>query len=198
MCCNVQDSIPFPSKQTGKERYSEPLAADFISLMRSAGFAYEKGIIWYKGPGTATQRLFGSFPIPGLLLISGLTEHILLLRKPRNGYSRQIPLNIKQASEITNKEWSKWTLDLWDIRPETSQSLGHPAPFPAAIPYRLIRMFTFIGDIVLDPFMGSGSTAYAAKISNRQYIGYEIHNEYIQIANGRLRKTEDIFEERNV
>ncbi|NJL70533.1 MAG: site-specific DNA-methyltransferase [Candidatus Competibacteraceae bacterium] len=194
ICCNVQDSIPFPP-EADRERYSEPLAADCISIFRQSGFKYEKGIIWYKGQGTATQRLFGSFPQPGLILISSLTEHILLLRKLRGGKKTYHSDDIKKASLLSTEEWSKWALDHWEIRPERAKVVGHPAPFPIEIPSRVIRMFSFKGDTVLDPFMGSGTTAIAAKQLGRNYIGYEIHQEYVRLAQNRLLNEIDIFEE---
>ena len=192
-CINVQDSIPFPPSN-GNERYSEPLASDMIGLFRKSGFNYEKGIIWYKGKGTATQRLFGSFPNPGLLLISSLTEHILLFRKWRDGFSRVVDARVKSSSELSKKEWAEWTLDLWKIRPESSSRIGHPAPYPIEIPYRLIRMFSFEGDVVLDPFLGSGTTALAARRCDRNYIGYEIHEKFKTLTKNRLIGDLDIFQ----
>ncbi len=195
ICWNVQDSLPFPKSKTGVERYSEPLAADSIKTFQSAGFKYEKGIIWYKGQGTASQRLFGSFPSPGLILISSLTESIIFMRKSRGDFKREIDERIKQESLISKEEWSKWALDLWTIRPESAKRVGHPAPFPMEIPYRLIKMFSFINDVVLDPFMGSGTTAKAAKRCGRKYIGYEIHKKYVDLAESRLLADVDIFDD---
>lgn len=193
VCWNVQDSIPFPPSETGKERYSKPLAGDSIRLFMDAGFQYEKGVIWYKGQGTATQRLFGTYPNPGLILISGLTEHILLFRKWRGDYKREVTDETREKSLLTKEEWSKWALDLWEIQPESAKRIGHPAPFPVEIPKRLIRMFSFHGDIILDPFFGSGSTGIAAHMCGRKYVGYEIHSEYIDLARNRLKHNVDIF-----
>ena len=195
LCWNIQDCIPFPHSQTGKERYCEPLFAQTVSLINDAGFLYEKDIVWYKGKGTATQKLFGSYSSPGMILISGLTEHIITARKPRGDYKREISKDIKEKSKLTKKEWADWAVDLWDIHPESAKRIGHPAPYPIEIPYRLIRMNTFIGDTIFDPFMGSGTTALAAKRCGRNYIGCEIHKEYIDLAEGRLRADVDIFEE---
>jgi len=197
VCWNVQDSIPFPPRLSAGERYSEALASDSIKMLQSAGLFYEKSIVWYKGQGTATQRLFGSYPRPGLLLVSGLTEHIILCRKHRGKYKRKITKDIETKSLLTKDEWSKWTLDLWTISPESSKRIGHPAPFPVEIPYRLIRMFSFYGDVILEPFLGSGSTALAAKKAGRNFIGYETSKKYIKIAKDRISSVVDIFGDKN-
>lgn len=193
ICWNVQDSLPFPPSQTGKERYSKPLAADSIKTLEKCGFNYERGIVWYKGEGTATQRLFGTYPWPGLLLISSLTEPIILMRKSRGKYKKKIDQENKEKSKLSKENWSKWTLDHWDIRPESAKRIGHPAPYPIEIPYRLIRMFSFVGDVVLDPFMGSGTTALAAKRCSRKYVGYDIHENYIELASKRITSDVDMF-----
>ena len=195
LCWNIQDCIPFPHSRTGKERYCQPLFAQTVNFINDIGFLYEKDIVWYKGKGTATQKLFGSYNLPGLILCSGLTEHIITARKPRGDYKREIHEDVKEKSKLTKKEWGEWAVDLWNIHPESAKRIGHPAPYPIEIPYRLIRMNTFVGDTVLDPFMGSGTTALAAKRCSRNYIGYEIHKEYIDIAEGRLRADIDIFED---
>jgi modification methylase len=187
ICWNIQDCIPFPPEKGRHERFCEPITADTISLMRDVGFLYEKDIIWYKGKGTATQKLFGSYPSPSLILVSGLTEHIITARKPRpKNFKREIDEVIKKKSELTKKEWGEWAVDLWDIPPVNSKKTKHPAPYPVELAYRLVRLNSFYGDIVLDPFMGSGSTAIAAKRCGRHYIGYEKDKEYITEAKYRI------------
>ena len=185
ICWNVQDCIPFPPEKAKYERFCAPITSDTIQLMQKVGFLYEKDIIWYKGKGTATQKLFGSYPNPSLILVSGLTEHIITARKPRRkGFRREVSDEVKEKSKLTKKEWGAWAVDLWEIPP--AKSKFHPAVYPVEIPYRLIRMNSFHGDIVLDPFMGGGSTGVAAKLCGRKYIGYEIHKEYIKEAKIRI------------
>tara|TARA_Y100000310_G_scaffold325810_1_gene389877 strand:- start:5425 stop:6201 length:777 start_codon:yes stop_codon:yes gene_type:complete len=186
ICWNIQECIPRPFSQSGQERRCDPLLAHTISKMEGQGFLYEKDIVWYKGKGTATQKLFGSYPLPSLILISGLTEHIITARKPRGKYKRNIPDDIKEKSKLTKEEWGKWAVDLWDIPPVPAKSLTHPAPFPLEIPKRLIRLNSFVGDVVLDPFMGSGQTAIAARQCSRHYVGYEIHEQYAKNARDRI------------
>jgi len=191
VCWNIQESIPFPPKaiknnRKNIERYCEPLLAQTINIMLENNFLYEKDIVWYKGKGTATQKLFGSFPYPSLLLMSGLTEHIIVVRKPRGQYKRKVSEDIKEVSKITKDEWGKWCVDLWNIPPARASLVGHAAPFPHEIPNRCIKLFSFSEDIVLDPFMGSGTTAIAAYINNRKYIGYELNDKYYKLSKDNI------------
>ena len=81
------------------------------------------------------------------------------------------------------------TLSIWNIAPEKAKKIGHPAPFPVELPKKFIELYSFKEDVILDPFMGSGSTAIAAKLLDRNFIGYEISEEYIELANIRLKET---------
>lgn len=193
ICWNIQECIPFPPSQTGRERYCEPLLAHTINILMEVGFLYEKDIVWFKGKGTATQKLFGSYPYTSLILVSGLTEHIITARKPRGDYHREISNDIKEKSKLTKDEWGKWAVDLWEIHPASSKSVGHPAPYPIELATRCIRLNSFWGDVVLDPFFGAGTTGLAAKNCGRHYIGYETYPEYIRLAENRIRHDVDIF-----
>lgn len=196
ICWNIQEYLPNPPKDKSEERTGTlPLLADTICIMRDLGFFYEKDIIWYKGKGTATQKMFGTYPNPGLILISGLTEHIITARKQKGDFKKVVTDEIKSKSIISKKEWADWAVDLWDIQPVNSKKLAHPAPFPIELPYRLIRLYSFVGDLVLDPFMGSGQTALAAKSCGRNYVGYEMNYEYYQNALSRIKSDIDIGED---
>ena len=81
----------------------------------------------------------------------------------------------------------EWTKSIWTMNAESARRIGHPAPFPEQLPYRLIQLYSFKGDIILDPFMGSGTTAVSAFKSERKYVGYDISQEYIDLAEKRLR-----------
>jgi site-specific DNA-methyltransferase (adenine-specific) len=94
----------------------------------------------------------------------------------------------KGKDTITKKEFLEATVSIWNILPESARRVGHPAPFPVELPGRLIELYTFEGDLVLDPFLGSGTTAVAAVESNRHYIGYELDAEYIDIAERRIKE----------
>ena len=192
LCWNIQECIPIKKYKKSEERKGcYPLLSHTISLMEQAGFLYEKDIIWFKGKGSATQKLFGSYPFPNMILLSGLTEHIITVRK--GGKKPRVDSVIKEKSRLTKEEWGQWGTDHWDIPAVKKSQTGHPAAFPIDIPYRLIRMYSFVDDIVLDPFMGSGTTAAAAKRCGRKFLGYELHQEYIDLAISRVRHDIDIF-----
>jgi len=87
---------------------------------------------------------------------------------------------------ISKEQFMEWTKSVWAMNPESAKKVGHPAPFPIELPYRLIQLYTFKGDLILDPFMGSGTTAIAALKAGRKYIGYEIDPEYIKRAEDRI------------
>ena len=87
---------------------------------------------------------------------------------------------------IAKEQFMEWTKSVWTINPESAQKVGHPAPFPVELPYRLIQLYTFQGDMILDPFMGSGTTAIAALQAGRKYVGYENNLEYVKLAAERI------------
>ena len=91
-----------------------------------------------------------------------------------------------KQNTINQDQFMEWTKSVWTMNPESAKKIGHPAPFPVELPYRLIQLYTYRGEIVLDPFMGSGSTAIAAIKSERKYIGYEIDAEYVRLAEERI------------
>jgi site-specific DNA-methyltransferase (adenine-specific) len=109
-------------------------------------------------------------------------EYILVFSK--GSFGRKKPP--EGENTITREQFMEWTRSVWNLNPESARKVGHPAPFPVELPYRLIQLFTFTNDVVIDPFMGSGSTALAAIKSGRTFIGYEIEPAYIQTAQTRL------------
>ena len=90
-------------------------------------------------------------------------------------------------STIQKEEFMESTLSIWNISPEKAKRIGHPAPFPVELPKKFINLYSFKEDLILDPFIGSGTTAVASKLLQRNYVGYEINKEYIKLANKRLK-----------
>jgi site-specific DNA-methyltransferase (adenine-specific) len=119
-----------------------------------------------------------------------VTERILVASKGR--FDRAIHWKKRKAqghpweATIGRDEFMAWTLDTWQIRPESAKRVGHPAPFPVELPRRLIELYTYKGDVVLDPFMGAGSTAVAAVETGRRYVGFDTDATYIDIAKRRI------------
>ena len=113
-------------------------------------------------------------------------EYILIFSK--GNYKRERDKEEKELRKdnITKEEFIEWTKSVWTMNTESAKRIGHPAPFPEELPNRLIKLFSFTNDIVLDPFMGSGTTAIAAIKNSRHFVGYEINKEYINLANNRI------------
>jgi len=161
-----------------------PLHAFIIQGMLEIGFLMRGEIIWNKASSASGSTAWGSWCSPANPTLRDVHEYILVFSKA--GFSRQNP-DHKQAT-ISREEFLELTKSVWTIPAVLAKSVGHPAPFPIELPYRLIQLYTFEHEVVLDPFMGSGQTAIAALKGNRRYIGYEIDAEYIRLAEMRLEQ----------
>lgn len=173
---NIQDNIPNPSKVLGRRYYA--LMPDTIKIAQGFGFEWERNIIWNKN--NATQVLFGSYPQPPNMIYSCVTESICIFRKP----GKTDLSNKTEASKVLQKEWNVYKNNLWHMHPETHST--HPAPFPVELPSRLIKMHSFINDLVLDPYSGSATTAIACILLKRNFIGYEKSKIYLKTAENRI------------
>jgi len=157
--------------------------SDYISqMMLEIGFQMRGEIIWYKGAGAGVSMAWGSWCSGTNPVLRDTHEYILVFSK--GSFSRK--KSEGKVDTITRDQFMEWTKSVWIMNPESAKKVGHPAPFPIELPYRLIQLYTFTEDMVLDPFMGSGSTAIAAWKSGRKYVGYEIDPKYIKLAQERL------------
>jgi modification methylase len=152
---------------------------EFSIMQQTELFRYSL-YIWQKGP--TSQLMFGSYPYPANLYDLNTIEFINIFVK--DGKPIAPAKENKEKSKMSQEEWRQYISQVWNISPENDRS--HPAPFPLEIPQRLIKMFSFYGDLVVDPFMGSGTTAMAAADNGREYIGFDLNTEYIKMANKRL------------
>lgn len=158
--------------------------SDFISgIMLQIGFQMRGEIIWNKGAGAGVSMAWGSWQSASNPVLRDVHEYILVFSK--GSFTRK-KLDGKENT-ISKEQFMEWTKSVWTINPESAQKIGHPAPFPVELPYRLIQLYTFQGDVVLDPFMGSGSTAIAALKAGRKYVGYENNPEYVKLAEERIK-----------
>ncbi len=187
ICCVVGD-VCIPRKQGGKH-YVMPLHADIQVRARAIGLDCLTPILWHKIANGAMEAkgngagFYGKPFQPGAIVKNDI-EYILFLRK--GGQYRSVAPIQKALSMITKKEMQSWFVSFWtDIRGSSTRA-GHPAPFPVEIAERLIRMFSFAGDVVLDPFVGTGSTLAAAVGAGRNSIGVEIDPVYFKMAKRRL------------
>ena len=147
-------------------------------------------VVWQKGDGASGSCAWGSFQKAANPVLRDMTERVIIASKGR--FDRAIPAKEREQrglpheSDIGRQEFLDATLDVWKMRPERAKKVQHPAPFPVDLPERLIRLYTYVGDTVLDPFMGSGSTAVAAARNGRNYVGYDLDPEYVAIAEARV------------
>jgi modification methylase len=161
--------------------------ADFISkIMLEIGFQMRGEIIWHKGAGAGVSMAWGSWQSAANPVLRDVHEYILVFSK--GSFSRK--KRPGQENTISKEQFLKWTKSVWTMNPESARKVGHPAPFPIELPYRLIQLYTFKKDIILDPFMGSGTTAMAALQAERKYIGYENNTEYMKLAKERIARCE--------
>ncbi|HOV91772.1 MAG TPA: site-specific DNA-methyltransferase [Candidatus Kapabacteria bacterium] len=156
--------------------------SDYVSkIMQDIGFLMRGEIIWDKGAGAGVSMAWGSWQSASNPVLRDTHEYILIFSK--GDFQRDAK---GKTNTITKEQFMEWTKSIWSINPESAKRVNHPAPFPEELPYRLIQLYSFKNDVVLDPFMGSGTTAISALKSNRAFIGYEINEEYVKIANKRI------------
>ena len=139
-------------------------------------------IIWDKG--STDQLMMGSYPHPPNFYGLNTIEFINIFVK--DGKPEKIDNKTKNKSKLSKDEWRKYISSIWKFPPEHDRT--HPAPFPVELPFRLIKLFSFTNDIILDPFMGSGTTALAAKMVERHFLGYELNKHYIKLGEKRLKQ----------
>lgn len=162
-----------------------PLSDHISRIMNDIGFLMRGEIIWAKGAGAGVSMAWGSWQSAANPVLRDTHEYILVFCK--ESFSR--PKGDKQNT-ISREQFMEWTKSVWTMNPESARRVGHPAPFPLELPARLIQLYTFAGDVVLDPFMGSGTTALAALQAGRRYVGYDTSAEYVTLAEKRLARAE--------
>ena len=176
----------------GRKPYRS-LSADVIRILQDdLGLLLRGEVIWRKGEGAGGNCAWGSFRSPANPVLRDITERIVIASKGR--FDRARPraergtIGLPSESDILAEDFMADTLDVWDIPPESARRVSHPAPFPIELPARLIRLYTYENDLVLDPFMGSGSTLVAAAQLRRRYVGYDLDPTYRDIAKLRVRE----------
>lgn len=159
-----------------------PLHAYVIDIAHRCGFLMRGEIIWDKGASAGVSCAWGSWRSASNPVLRDVHEYVLIFSK--NTFAR----TGDKKNTIGRDEFIAYTKSIWRMNTVSAKRVGHPAPFPVELPTRLIDLYSYRDDIVLDPFIGSGSTALAARATARSYIGYEIDANYVQLANKRLRE----------
>ncbi len=158
-----------------------PLSDHISQLMTRIGFHMRGEIIWAKGAAAGVSMAWGSWQSASNPVLRDTHEYILVFCK--GSYSRPAR---GRKNTITREQFMEWTKSVWSMPTESARKVGHPAPFPLELPARLIQLYTYAGDVVLDPFMGSGTTAIAARQAGRDYVGFETNDDYRARAEERI------------
>ena len=159
-----------------------PLHAMVIEIMLSLGFLMRGEIIWDKSASAGGSCAWGSWMSASNPVLRDYHEYILVFSK--ESYSKN-KLQAKKDT-IAKEDFIQWTKSIWTFPAVNAKKIGHPAPFPIELPHRLINLYSYEGDVILDPFCGSGTTCIAAIQNNRNYIGYDINQDYIDLAEDRI------------
>ena len=160
-----------------------PLHSYIIEDMHELGFLMRGEIIWNKAASSGISTAWGSWQSASNPTLRDVHEYVLMFSKGtfhRSSHNKE--------NTITKGEFLTFTKSMWDFPAESAARAGHPAPFPIELPYRCIQLYTFKGEVVLDPFCGIGSTCIAAIKSGRDFVGYDTSNEYVEIANRRINQ----------
>ncbi len=158
-----------------------PLHRYIIADMEEIGFLMRGEIIWNKGAGAGASTAWGSWMSASNPVLRDVHEYILVFSK--DSFSRK---KNDRENTISKEEFLEYTRSVWTFSTVSAKKIGHPAPFPEELPYRLIQLYSFKDDIILDPFCGSGTTCLAAKNNGRYYVGYDINQEYVELSERRL------------
>lgn len=173
----------------GRKPYRS-LSRDVIDLLEQLGYLLRGEIVWQKSHAAGGSCAWGTYQQPGNPVLRDVSERIIVAGKGR--FDRALTPDERSArglpheSTITRDEFIDATTDIWDIPTESATRVGHPAPFPVDLPRRLIELFTYRGDLVLDPFMGSGTTAVAALRAERHFAGFDTDPDYVALAGQRI------------
>jgi modification methylase len=175
MCINVAN--------LGRKPYI-PLHAFITEQAIQLGFLMRGEVIWNKAASASPSTAWGSWKSASNPILRDVHEYILVFCKQT--FKRQNPSN--RLSTITRDEFLEYNKSIWNFPAESARKVGHPAPFPVELPRRLIQLYTFENEIVLDPFMGSGQTALAVARSKRHFVGYEVDPNYVELAKRRMKE----------
>ena len=183
LCLN----IPLDKNKGGQQS----VGADITKIAKDAGWKYHSTIIWNEG-NISRRTAWGSYMSASAPYVIAPVEIILILYK--DSWKK---ISGSKKSDITKSEFMQWTNGVWVFNGESKRRIGHPAPFPLELPKRCIKLFSYIGDTILDPFLGSGTTLIAAYLNNRKGVGVDIDKDYCKLADSRLREYSDtLFEQK--
>ena len=178
LCLN----IPLDKNRGGLQ----PVYADLVRIAKEVGWRYQSTIVWAE-KNISKRTAWGSWMSASAPYVIAPVEMIALF------YKKQWKKPYKGKSDITKEEFMAWTNGLWEFNGESKKRIGHPAPFPRELPRRCIKLFSYVGDLVFDPFMGSGTTLIEAVLHERKAVGVDISPNYCELAKKRIQKELQLF-----
>lgn len=176
-------NIPLDKNKGGQQS----VGADITTIAKQIGFKYHSTIIWNEG-NISRRTAWGSWLNASAPYVIAPVELIVILYK-----KRWKKTSGSRISDMTRNEFMEWTNGLWTFSGESKKKIGHPAPFPLELPKRCLKLFSFVNDTILDPFVGSGTTLVAAYLNNRKAVGIDIDKKYCEITKKRLFKETKMF-----
>jgi site-specific DNA-methyltransferase (adenine-specific) len=185
ICINIMPFLLTGKAARFERRETRLVLGDIERFMDSTGCMFQFGLYIWDKRKIARFSSFGSYPYPPNIFSTYPYEWITVFSK--EGKRKPVSKEIKEKSKLTTEEWQKWAINsIWEMQPAKAKAEGHPAPFPKELPMRLIKLYSFWGDTVLDPFAGTGTTLLAAQELGRKSIGFELNPEYIKLINKKL------------
>jgi len=185
ICINIMPFLLTGKAARFERRETRLVLGDIERFMDSTGCMFQFGLYIWDKRKIARFSSFGSYPYPPNIFSTYPYEWITVFSK--EGKRKPVSKEIKEKSKLTTEEWQKWAINsIWEMQPAKAKAEGHPAPFPKELPLRLIKLYSFWGDTVLDPFAGTGTTLLAAQELGRKSIGFELNPEYIKLINKKL------------
>lgn len=169
-------NIPLDKNKGGQQS----VGADLTTIAKQIGFKYHSTVVWNEG-NISRRTAWGSWLQASAPYVIAPVELIVILYK-----KKWKKTSGSKQSDMTKEQFMEWTNGLWTFQGESKKKVGHPAPFPIELPKRCIKLFSFVGDLILDPFMGSGTTLIAAYLNNRKAVGFDVDKGYCELAHKRL------------
>ena len=186
ICINIMPVFLSGKETDFNRRVTKTVITDIENFMNSTGIAFLHSLyIWDKRKSSRFSS-FGSYPYPPNIFSTFPFEWIIVFSKKGKRIDKPTK-EVKEKSKITQKEWADYAVNcFWEMQPAKSKDIGHPAPFPEELPRRLIKLYSFYGDTVLDPFVGSGTVIVSAVKLGRIAIGYDINPDYVKLSQNRM------------
>lgn len=194
LCINIMPLFESGNATPFKRRVTHTVISDLEKFMESTGEMFTFALYIWDKRKIVRFSSFGSYPYPTNIFSTFPYEWIIVFCK--KGKRPPVSEEIKEKSKLTHQEWADWAINsFWEMQPAKAKSEGHPAPFPKELPHRLIKLYSFYGDTVLDPFMGTGTTAEAALELGRNAIGYELNDEFKPLIENKIARALHVSEQ---